>query len=177
MFCNCYNYMEMRVKWTADFTLHIINATPALYCISQCTSIRCISENAFFIQFFVILPDIPSFIQPALNVIRNHWWSSSSRYQSQASFKILFWYIKHYGYYETNVAIEHLLENFSYVQCICCEWQQLKAWNPSLHNSFSHDEIGPLWSSQMRCHLLQLSKLRLHSFWQFLGTGRGGTEE
>ena len=26
----------------------------------------CISENAIFMQFYVILPDIPSFIEPAL---------------------------------------------------------------------------------------------------------------
>ena len=30
-------------------------------------------ENAIFMQFYVIIPDLSSFIQPALNVIRNNW--------------------------------------------------------------------------------------------------------
>ena len=36
-------------------------------------------------QFYVILPDIPSFIQPALNVIRNDWRSSSSKNHNSLS--------------------------------------------------------------------------------------------
>ena len=31
--------------------------------------IECISENAYFMQFYVIISDLPSFIQLALNVI------------------------------------------------------------------------------------------------------------
>ena len=31
-----------------------------------------INENAIFIQFYVILPDIPLFVQPILNVRRNN---------------------------------------------------------------------------------------------------------
>ena len=34
--------------------------------------IECISENAIFMQFYVIIPDLPSFIQTALSVIRNN---------------------------------------------------------------------------------------------------------
>ena len=37
MFCNCYNYMKTRVKWTADFILLALKATTALYRVSQCT--------------------------------------------------------------------------------------------------------------------------------------------
>ena len=32
-----------------------------------------ISENAYFMQFYVIIPDLPLFIQLASNVIRNSW--------------------------------------------------------------------------------------------------------
>ena len=43
--------------------------------------IGCISENASFMQFYVILPDIPSYIQLALNNTRNNWGSESSKSQ------------------------------------------------------------------------------------------------
>ena len=33
----------------------------------------CISENTIFTQFCVILPDVPTYIHPALNVSRNIW--------------------------------------------------------------------------------------------------------
>ena len=36
---------------------------------------------------------LPLFMQPALNV-KNNWWSSSIKQQSQAGCKISFWYIK-----------------------------------------------------------------------------------
>ena len=32
-----------------------------------------ISENAILMKFFVILPDIPQLLQPALNVMGNNW--------------------------------------------------------------------------------------------------------
>ena len=45
----------------------------ALFCNLQVSSIGCVGENAIFVQFYVILPGKPSFIQLVLTVTRNDW--------------------------------------------------------------------------------------------------------
>ena len=52
-------------------------------------------------RFRGILLDIPYFMQPALNVVINNWQSSSSL--EKVILQSSFWYIKDYGYHETNV--------------------------------------------------------------------------
>ena len=41
--------------------------------------IGCISKNVIFMQFYVTIPEIPSFEKPALTVTKNNWLYSSCK--------------------------------------------------------------------------------------------------